>query len=205
MTPKWRSLNDSPLKRSLRTKTPKFGSLKRKNSGSSGCRNIPKIPQPSYDFRCLPSTFDRLRRRRWRCRPSWGGVPCRPTNLESSPQKKRYGDMVFSQDFDGEDFMGEKWWVSGRGFINPSLLGVGCIKATQLDGLGRGTWGAGDVAIPKVSRDASPTETTGNTFDHQEMFRYLKCSYCLWGVGFTVLPYIGRMKNGLYRWGIPPF
>ena len=133
----------------------------------------------------------------------WGSVP--PNQPGIIPTKKkiwRYGI-----------FPGFRWgrtsWAKNvsfwEGIYHPSLLGVGDFSNSTGMGSGRGTWGAGDVAIPKVSRDASPTETTGNTFDHQEMFRYLKCSYCLWGVGFTVLPYIGRMKNGLYRWGIPPF
>lgn len=126
MTPKWRSLNDSPLKRSLRTKTPKFGSLKRKNSGREDAAT-------SQKFRNLHTIFVAF------LQPFGGseggdggaalpGVPCsgsaaQPT-WKDPHKKKEYGDMVFSQDFDGEDFMGEKCEFLG-GDLYPSLLGVG--------------------------------------------------------------------------------
>ena len=142
MTPKWRSLNDSPLKRSLRTKTPKFGSLKRKNSGSSGCRNIPKIPQPSYDFRCLPSTFWRLRRRRWRCRPSWGSVP--PNQPGIIPTKKKDMEIWYFPRI----LMGRTSWAKNVSFWEGRFIIHPCweleILATQLGWLRSrhlGCWG----------------------------------------------------------------
>ena len=93
--------------------------------------------------------------------PGVGSVPPKQPGRWNHPHKKKDMEIWYFP----ENSMGRTSWAKNvsfrEGIYHPYWELVAL--ATQLDGSGSGTWGAGDVAIPKVSRDASPTETTGNT------------------------------------------
>ena len=75
--------------------------------------------------------------------------------------------------------MGRTSWAKNVSFWEGRFIIHPCweleILATQLGWLRSRHLGLGDVAIPKVSRDAFQQKQQGTPFDHQEMFRYLKC------------------------------
>ena len=125
MTPKWRSLNDSPLKRSLRTKTPKFGSLKRKNSGREDAATSQKFRNLHTIFVAFLQPFGGSEGGDGGAFPGVGGSAAQPT--WNHPYKKKDMEIWYFPRIS----MGRTSWAKnvsfweGKKCKNPSLLGVG--------------------------------------------------------------------------------